>query len=191
MGRGVSKISLLEVKVGRKRPRRWVGRQKAIYQFIRVDRTFEFWYLPHRGFYPLGTVTVVEGRREVWKYTPWRLTMKRRVAASGGEGKEPISHLAAMESTTLEGHFNLIEHCASLRYDDGKPRTPGWITIKTMGNQWVVQVKDPDGCCGLQCLAPLLDDALAAADLLLSTHDAPWEHDEFLQRKADDKKKKK
>jgi len=101
-------------------------------------------------------------------------------------GKQPSDgaahHLAAIESNVLGGLPNLVSHCCVTRYEDGSARRPGWWTVKTMGAAWVVQVKDPDAAASLQATSGTLDDALALADLLLGSGDAPWEPDAFLKK---------
>lgn len=94
-----------------------------------------------------------------------------------------------MESEVFSRLSNLVSHCAVTRYDDGTPRKTGWFTIKVMGAAWIVQVKDPDGCCSMSLTAQTLDDALALADVMLGADDAPWEPDPFL-RSAESRKKK-
>jgi len=101
-------------------------------------------------------------------------------------GKQPsdgaASHLAAIESNVFAKLGSLVGHCCVTRYEDGTPRRPGWFTVKTMGAAWCVQVKDPDAAASFQATAQTLDDALALADLLLGSDEAPWEPDAFLKR---------
>jgi hypothetical protein len=112
--------------------------------------------------------------------------MKKRSVKVGTEG---VKHLAAMESTILSGLLPLVEHCAVRQYEDGDAREPGWITIKTQGAAWCVQVKDPDGACSFTAVAETLDKALETAALLLSCDEAPWEPDRFLSDQKARKKK--
>lgn len=113
--------------------------------------------------------------------------MKKRIAKSVlGDAK----HLAPVESEILSSLMPLIEHCAVRKYDDGDPREPGWFTVKTQGAAWIVQVKDPDGCCSFQAVGETLDKALQTASLLLSCDDAPWEPDSFLAASAARRKRK-
>lgn len=99
-------------------------------------------------------------------------------------------HLAPVESTIWEGLMPLIEHMALRQYEDKSPREPGWVTIKSQGAAWIVQVKDPDSCCSFSAVGPTLDSALETAALLLSCDDAPWESDRWLADAASRKKKK-
>lgn len=103
--------------------------------------------------------------------------------------KDGPSHLAAMESVVFGQLHNIVSHCSVNRYDDGEPRTTGWIVIKTMGAAWVVQAKDPDGLCQMSLTAQSLDDALALADVMLGAEDAPWEPDLWMRQQAAKKKK--
>lgn len=112
--------------------------------------------------------------------------MKRRNVKSGAEGGR---HLAALETTRWHDLMSLVEHCAIRQYDDGEQRETGWLTIKTQGAAWVVQVKDPDGCCSFASVAETLDKALETAALLLACDEAPWEPDRFLAASKNGKKK--
>jgi len=113
--------------------------------------------------------------------------MKKRVStADGGGGK----HIASLESNYFHDLLALVEHCAVRQYDDGDPREPGWITIKTLGAAWIVQVKDPDSCCSFSSVAETIDKALETAVLLLGADQAPWEPDAFLAAAKAKKTKK-
>lgn len=107
--------------------------------------------------------------------------MKKKSSGPAPAGADRPHHLAAVESTVFSRLFNLVQHCCVTRYDDGDARKPGWFTVKTMGSAWVVQVKDPDAAVSLSATAQNLDDALALADLLLGSEEAPWEPDPFLK----------
>lgn len=111
--------------------------------------------------------------------------MKKKSAKVGAEAGK---HLAAVESTIFQGLMPLVEHCAIRQYDDGDPRDPGWLTVKTQGAAWVIQVKDPDSGCSFAAVADTLDKALETAALLLSCDEAPWEPDRFLAANAKKKK---
>lgn len=115
--------------------------------------------------------------------------MKKRTTPTGNASGEGVKHLAAVESNVFAKLTSLVAHCCVTRYDDGEPRKPGWFTVKTMGSAWVVQVKEPDTCLQLQATAQSLDDALALADLLLGSEEAPWEPDLFLRSQAARSKK--
>lgn len=97
------------------------------------------------------------------------------VAPAGG-----VQHLAAVESNLFAKLHPLVGHMAITRYDDGDPRIPGWITVKTQGSSWVTQVKDPDSCMSFQAVAVSLDDSLSLAALLLEADSTPWEADRWL-----------
>lgn len=112
---------------------------------------------------------------------------KRSVKASA----ENVRHLAAVETTVFAGLLPLVEHCCIRQYDDGDPREPGWVQIRTTGAAWTVTVKDPDTCTSFQTVAETIDKALETAALLLSCDEAPWERDVWLeQSKARSSRKK-
>lgn len=113
--------------------------------------------------------------------------MKKKVSkAAMGDAK----HLAPVETALFKDMMSLIEHCCVRKYDDGDAREPGWITIKTQGAAWVVQIKDPDACCSFSAVGETLDKALETAALMLSCEEAPWEPDSWLTAAAAKKRKK-
>lgn len=99
-------------------------------------------------------------------------------------------HKAAVETDLLAKHHSIVAHCAVTRYDDGEPRRPGWIVLKTLGERWVVEAKDPDAGARLTVSDESLDEALSCMAVLLAADDAPWESDPFLKQQAKPKKKK-
>jgi len=112
--------------------------------------------------------------------------MKKKAAKGGAEN---VKHLAPVETKIFGELLSLVEHCAIRQYDDGDTREPGWITIKTQGAAWVVQVKDPDSAASFTALGSSLDQALETAALMLSCDEAPWEPDTFLAAAKARKKK--
>lgn len=104
--------------------------------------------------------------------------------------QKDIKHLAPVESRLFEGLLSLVEHMCLMQYEDGSPRVPGWITIKSQGAAWTCQVKDPDSCSSFNAVGPTLDAALETAGLLLACDDAPWEADKWLADAAARQKKK-
>lgn len=109
--------------------------------------------------------------------------MKKRCLPNVAQSETGAVHSAAIETTVLQALPNLVKHMCVTRYDDGLPRRPGWVTVKTYGAAWVIQVKDPDSCLSLTVTQQSLDDAMALADVLLGSDDAPWEPDSFLMPK--------
>lgn len=173
----------------RRRPCRWLPKRGVCFTVQGVDFTVGCRYQPHRGIHP---VALFKGRGAlgqplcVWPRPEF--TVKRR-SPNPTVAKDGPVHLAPVETVVFGKLMNLVAHCAETRYDDGEPRKPGWFTIKTMGAAWVVQVKDPDSCCQMMTTAATLDDALALADVLLGSDEAPWEPDPFLKRQETGKKK--
>ena len=110
--------------------------------------------------------------------------MKPRVACAAPDDDSGAHHLAPIESNVFVKLHAIVAHCSVTRYEGGTARKPGWITIKTMGASWVVQMKDPDTCQSCQAIGATLDDALALADLILSSPTGPWEPDPFLKQQA-------
>ena len=163
----------------RVRPNKWLPKGKSEF-YVKCRSTY--FGLRARSWAGIAVVTEWEpgtlpglGRlpRRQWEY-PQMGIKKRSVQV------QDTQHLAAVESTYFTQLLPLVEHCALLKYDDGTPRQPGWFTIKTNGQTWVVQVKDPDSCSSFNAVGESLDKALETAALLLSCDSAPWERDRFL-----------
>lgn len=115
--------------------------------------------------------------------------MKKRTVAPKKEGEVLPQHSAALESQLFGKMMPFLAHMAVNRYDDGEPRKTGWVTIKTMGAIWVVQLKEPDTALSLTVTGQTIDDALVLADLMLQAEDAPWEPDSFLRGSQGPKKR--
>lgn len=166
----------------RTRPRQWAPRTNFKLSIVGLALTTECWYRPRVGYTP----TAMYHGRGAWgtpatTFPPAEVKpVKRRNV--GGAGANDVVTLADQTTTVMAPLKNLVAHCAVRKYEDGTARTPGWWTVKTMGSAWVVQVKDPDACAQLQATAAKLDDALALADLLLGSEEAPWEPDPWLQK---------
>lgn len=135
-------------------------------------------------------------RREAHPREPWsdtwereeKRTMRRLKLAEGDSGPVP----AASSESKLLGRMKLVlEHCTATAYDDGAPRTPGYLWVKTSGTTWIVTLFDPDGGARLDCRASTLDEAFALGEKWLSAEDAPWEIDEYLRERQAKKVKKK
>ena len=109
-----------------------------------------------------------------------RSLVKRKRQADAA--RPAARHLAPLESVVLGKFQQILNHCAVLQYDDNEPRKPGWVTLKTMGSSWVLEFKDPDSCSRLVVVAADLDDALALAQVLLESEEAPWEPDPWLKQ---------
>lgn len=172
----------------RGRPRRWLPAGKCQFMVLTARWEYVLTSVQRRGMcvverWPRHVRLGAVGKAPLtWEYPD----MKKRQPAAGAGGAK---HLAALESDLLRDLLPLVEHCAVRQYDDGEAREPGWITIKTQGAAWCVQVKDPDGCCSFTAVAQTLDKALETACLLLACDEAPWEPDAFLSASKARKKK--
>lgn len=161
------------------RPRQWLPRRNGEFWLGCLVWKFHVRYLYRRGLFiverrpwrPIDELPA--GPVKVWGVPK----MKKKVSKAALEG---VKHLASVESDVFSQLMPLVEHCAVRQYDDGDSREPGWITIKTQGAAWCVQVKDPDACVSFTAIGDTLDKALSTAALLLSCDEAPWEPDTFL-----------
>ncbi len=146
-------------------------------------------YRPGVGVYPLSLrVSRPEGPDSLVMYGTEYVPMKR-VSLNAKAPSGQAVHLAAVETTLFTSLSSLVAHCCTARYDDGEPRQPGWVQIKTQGAAWVVSLIDFDACAQLQALGQSLDDALVLADALVGTEDAPWEPAQWLLKASQRKKK--
>jgi len=117
-----------------------------------------------------------------WEF-PSMAIKKRQVT------KSDVAHLAVVETTLFAQHMALIEHMALRKYDDVSDRETGWVTIKTVGAAWAVQVKDPDSSSSFTAIGDTLDKAFDTANLLLACDEAPWEPDSWLAASKAKRKK--
>lgn len=173
---------------------RWRRRSKWLpkhYMQLSVKRggfLLRCWYNPGRGLYPAWSKWT--DRRDahavVYRY-PEMDVKKRTAVASPAPGDGP-KHLAPLTSKNFQSLPNLVMHCCVCKYDDGDPRQPGWLSIRSQGAAWVVTLKDPDTGTQMQCLGNTLDDALALADMMAGSDDAPWEIDPWAKKQASKKK---
>lgn len=153
--------------------------------------TLELWFAPGRGYSPASLTRLDRGGvATTILYLPVKVTTVKKPIPQATQGTGPI-HLAPVESRVFTGLGNIVAHLAEVRYDDGSPRQPGTLFIRTMGGAWQVTATAPDAQCRLPVVANTLDDALAGLDLLLGAADAPWEIDPYAKARADKQGKKK
>lgn len=172
----------------KRRPRRWCPKRPASFWMTCRSVTFLLTFRPWHGIAVTaahrGSIPTVGDRSLLWQVE--YPDMKKRGPKTGSGGEK---HLAALETSRFNDMLSLVEHCAIRLYEDGDPREPGWVTIKTQGAAWCVQVKDPDAAVSFTAVADTLDKALETASLLLSCDEAPWEPDTFLAAARARKKK--
>lgn len=115
--------------------------------------------------------------------------MKKRQPHFGdGEAGKPI-HLAPMDTVLFKQFLPVLAHCAVNRYDDGTPRAPGYLIIRTDGAQWKMILKEPDVGLQLSLSAATFDDLFALACLFLEVDTAPWESDPYAKGNGKPRKK--
>jgi len=173
----------------RGRPRRWLPMGKS--QFFLMHGSYQFGL---QAIWRKGICVMSRCRRDLRYGTDrgevkWEYPSMRKKVSKVSEG-QPVKHLAPVETSLFAGMMPLVEHCCFRQYDDGDPREPGWITIKTQGAAWCVQVKDPDAGVSFTAIGETLDKALETAALLLACDDAPWEEDRWLKQQKAQKGKK-
>jgi len=177
-------------KIGRcscYRPRWYLGRDATAHTVAARHGVFHLVAMRYFGVSCFastrdGIRTVQWDNCNTWK----EVFMKKREPSNAA--KAGVLHLAAVESDLFSKHLPIVQHCSHTMYDDGSVRKPGWITIKTMGSTWVVEVKDPDSCSRMTVVQQTLDDALTMASVLLESEEAPWENDPWLKKQPGGKK---
>ncbi len=171
------------------RPWRKVRKGTTMYDVICKGRWFRLTHRTWKGYCITGHYA--KGAHPLLGHCPISVMEFAGMGIKKRETKaKDLKHLAALETTLFSDRLSLVEHCALLQYEDATPRVPGWITIKTQGAAWVVQVKDPDSLSSFSAVAESLDKALDTAALLLACDDAPWEADRWLADAASRQKKK-
>lgn len=175
-----------------KRLHQWVGYNTLLLRLIHGKLGIVLGFVRcggGRALVPVRVDKLIDGQW-VLGYTneDWRDALKK-ITVGGSVGGKHAETIADRSSTVLGKLAALVSHCSVVRYEDGSARKPGWFTLSTMGSSWVVKIKDPDACAQLTVTAQSLDDALALADLLVGSSDAPWEPDAFLTSSGPRKKK--
>jgi len=173
----------------RVRPRRWLPKGANTFYVVTDRWKFRLRSKPFVGMCVVDRwlVKVVDGLSPDGQRYTWEFPSVKKKMSKSAEG---VKHLAAMETNLFTQLMPLVEHMALRQYDDGEAREPGWITLKTQGAAWCVQVKDPDAAVSFTAVADTLDKALETAALLLGCDDAPWEMDRFLAQQKAGKGKK-
>lgn len=113
---------------------------------------------------------------------------KRSVPTSAGSEGKAI-HLAAVETLLLGQYPSIVAHLSVTKWDDGSPRTPGNLLLKTVGSFWSLTAKEPDDCLQLPVIGQSLDDVFTLLELFLSGDEAPWEVDTWAKQRAGRSKK--
>jgi len=176
-------------RVGKCPPRRRALLREMFLQVVKGRYCIVVQFSPYKGYCYRSIRYLGADRLDLLTIVaPPEFSMKRiQLGQPSADGT--AKHLAAMECSIFSSLPSLMAHCGVTRYDDGTPRQPGWVSIQTRGAAWIVTVKDPDAGAKLNATGNTLDDALALAELLLSSEEAPWEVDPFLQGQQKKKKK--
>lgn len=175
-------------KRGMRRRRGSLGKEWRV--FLLLVRGFRIELAARRGWgYSVWQWTRPNGRT----VRPWdadcyqeMVDMRKKRAVSEAPRAK---HLAGVETNIFKDMMPIVEHMAVTQYDDGDSRKPGWITLRTFGSVWQIEVKDPDTLQMMRVAQPSLDDALILLSLLLSSEDAPWEPDTWAMAQVKKSKK--
>jgi len=154
---------------------------------VKGDEKFLVDFIPYKGYAVVGLAPrhfAYVGTAD-FMYQWERASMKKKAPSSGGSGAR---HMAAMETALFAQHLPILEHLAITSYEDGDPRTTGYITLSTRGAAWHVAVKDPDSMMSFNLTSMAFDKLLDDLALILGCEEAPWEPDSWLQRNGKKKK---
>jgi hypothetical protein len=114
--------------------------------------------------------------------------MKRRSTPAVGHTVQAALPAA---STILAKLPAIRAFVTDTQYDDGTPRTPGYLTIRNRGIAFEITLYDPDSGTRLPLRAPDLDKLLLLIEQLVGVEDAPWELDPYLTEQLERRAKKK
>jgi hypothetical protein len=172
-----------------RKPARWLGRRWT-WRYLMLGRVG--WEVVSKaGWGHTVTVLNVEGVRVPLfnlSYVGDLYQMIKRKVVGGGDGESKAS---ADGTSKLFLRFPaILAHCTLTRYEDGTPREPGWITLRTEGQMWRCDVKDPDTASRLTVRQTTLDDLLSAVNVLLGDAETKWEPDQWLKQNKPKGKRK-
>lgn len=171
-------------------PRSWV-RKRACYYTLRFGKCdFLLWWRPHIGMSVVATCPFGE---QEWSQVPnvplkRGAAVKRRQIAKAEGIPLPAASIAGK---TLVKFPRFLEHMTATAYDDGTIRVPGYCWLSTRGQAWILTLFDVDGCARLPLVANSVDEVFAMAEAMLGAEDAPWQLDQFMLDRSNQKKKKK
>lgn len=116
------------------------------------------------------------------------LKMQRRRAVDPATVVRPP---LAGETKILAKFPQLVAFLRDTAYDDGTPRTPGYLWLSNRGTAFEVVLFDPDSGSRLPVIAATLDDVLALSEAMLRSPETPWLPDKYLSERLLAKPKKK
>jgi len=174
--------------VGRRR-RGGLGKKWKTVVLIRRSLTFELFF--RRGFGYSAVWCERAGRRvHMWEEPFWwegAKNMKRRRSEVTQDSGVAV---ASLDLKKLVEFLPIVQHLAVRRYDDGEPRTPGVITLRTIGSLWQAMCKDPDTRQEMPVVAQTFEDLLYLTAATLDAPDAVWQPDPWAEKMFAQKKKK-
>lgn len=160
------------------------------YLYACPGRRWRLTWGPWDGYWVESWARIVNGQVASFGFFDKKeLTMKRPDPRRNMGGSGPV-HLAGVESEVLRILPQVVAHLTHIRWDDGQPRQPGTVTLRTRGAMWVAEARDFDSAARLVVTASTVDDVLVLLDQMLGSDDAPWEPDRFLEPKSPPKKGK-
>ena len=167
----------------------WLPARRGWLAYIGTTRWWEVLWDPWRGLLYVGSGRPGAHLTDCVFGDHWELivAIKKRDVSSGAGGARPA---LPTDSKLLGKVPTLCEFLSATGYEDGSPRTPGYMWLSNRVVAYEVTLFDPDSCSKLPCLGRTLDEALALAETHLRADDAPWQVDPYMVQRAAGKKKK-
>lgn len=155
----------------------------GLFEVLTGNGTFVMRYSPFRGvrkaaWYPPG-VCAGAGWATAGRLYRETDVKKVKVTAPGA-----TRHLAALENEMFKEHMAVLEVLAMLQYDDGTPRSPGYLGMWTQGATWFVRVQDKDADAQMTAEGRTAEEAWDNLTLLLGSDNPPWEPMSRRKKKA-------
>lgn len=136
-------------------------------------------WLPREGYWTVSAGLVSDPNETPYYFAPRYQgdAVKRRQAARPGDTVVPALPSASVQWPKLPAIRQFI---SETKYDDGTPRTPGYLTVRNRVTVFEVTLYDPDSASRIATRGKTLDEALGLAEQLLGVEEAPWEPDAYL-----------
>lgn len=118
---------------------------------------------------------------------PIEVMKVRKLSPAGGEGPRPRLN---SETVFFRKVSMVVEFLCATSYEDGSPRTPGYLTLRNRGHCYELTAYDPDSGQRLCVGASDLDSCYTALNTMLGADLAPWTLDDYLTGLLSKKRKK-
>jgi len=171
----------------RRKPQYW-KETYLIYQYR--NRWYHLYWHPYKGCQFIGS-SIIGAPRPERTFLSTDEGVHRMKRRSPIKGSNVVMPALSAESKLLGKCAQLVEFITATAYEDGTPRTPGYLWFNNRGHLFECTLFDPDSGGRISMVGKTIDDTLAAADTILRAAEAPWLPDRFLTEQLEKKSKKK